>query len=116
MRVVTTGGRSYKDKERVWRALDRLRELHGARLAICHGHEPYGCDDLVDQWCVKHGVAVFRSPAHWTAHGLPAGPIRNVAMLEHFRPELVLAFPGGAGTAHCVRSARALNIPVEEIR
>jgi len=49
------------------------------------------------------------------AHGRAAGPIRNRQMLEEFRPAIVLAFPGGAGTANCVKTARELGILVKEI-
>jgi hypothetical protein len=37
--------------------------------------------------------------------GRAAGPRRNQRMLEDFRPDLVVAFPGGRGTAYMVRRA-----------
>lgn len=43
--------------------------------------------------------------------GPGAGPRRNQAMLH--LAEKVVAFPGGKGTANCVRQARALGLPVE---
>jgi hypothetical protein len=36
-------------------------------------------------------------------------------MIDEGKPELVIAFPGGSGTADMVRRARAANIPVIEV-
>jgi hypothetical protein len=60
-------------------------------------------------------------PAQWQRHGRAAGPIRNRELLEqavaravaHTSPGsiasvLVVAFPGGAGTASLVQQARRL--------
>jgi UDP-N-acetylmuramoylalanine-D-glutamate ligase len=35
-------------------------------------------------------------------------------MLRDGRPELVVAFPGGKGTAHMVKLARAAGVPVRQ--
>jgi hypothetical protein len=43
-----------------------------------------------------------------------AGPIRKQQMLDEGKPDLVVAFPGGRGTAHMVRIARAAGIEVIE--
>jgi hypothetical protein len=60
-------------------------------------------------------------PAEWRRHGRAAGPIRNRELLEqaiaravaHTSPGsiasvLVVAFPGGAGTASLVQQARRM--------
>lgn len=36
-------------------------------------------------------------------------------MLSEFQPDIVVAFPGGRGTAHMVRIARAAGIDVIEV-
>ena len=41
--------------------------------------------------------------------------IRNRRMLEEGRPDLVIAFPGGKGTANMVRIALQAGIQVREI-
>lgn len=41
-----------------------------------------------------------------------AGPIRNRRMLEQGKPDLVVAFPGGAGTANMVRLTEAAALPL----
>ena len=48
-------------------------------------------------------------PADWTKHGKAAGPIRNQKMLDEC-PDLVVAFPGGKGTADMVRRAMKAGI------
>ena len=39
-------------------------------------------------------------------HGNAAGPIRNQRMLDHGKPDIVVAFPGGSGTADMVKLSR----------
>jgi len=53
--------------------------------------------------------------ANWRTHGKAAGPIRNQQMLDEGRPHLVVAFPGGTGTADMVRRAKAAGVPVMEV-
>jgi ABC-type Fe3+-hydroxamate transport system substrate-binding protein len=48
-------------------------------------------------------------------YGPSAGPIRNGRMLE-YKPDLVIAFPGGRGTANMVKQARKAGIAVVEPR
>jgi hypothetical protein len=50
--------------------------------------------------------------ADWNTHGRAAGPIRNQRMLDEVKPELVVAFPGGRGTADMVRRAREAGVNV----
>jgi hypothetical protein len=71
-------------------------------------------------WCAG-AVAELRDipqsvfKADWKAHGRAAGPIRNQQMLDQGKPDLVLAFPGGRGTADMVRRAKAAGVEVREI-
>ena len=52
-------------------------------------------------------------PADWKKHGKAAGPIRNQEMLEaEGGIDLVIAFPGGTGTADMVRRAEKAKIEV----
>jgi hypothetical protein len=53
-------------------------------------------------------------PADWKRHGKSAGPLRNQEMLDA-APDLVIAFPGGRGTADMVRRAKSVNVKVIEI-
>lgn len=57
-------------------------------------------------------VAYLNYPADWEKHGRAAGPIRNEKMLIVGTPDMVLAFPGGRGTADMIRKAEAAGLPV----
>ena len=64
-------------------------------------------------WAVCNWSKIEEFPANWAKHGNMAGPIRNQAMLVKGKPDLVLAFPGGRGTADMVNRARVSKVPVE---
>jgi len=70
-----------------------------------------GADTLGTEWAEAKGIQVAR-PADWNTHGRAAGPIRNQQMLDEGKPELVVSFPGGRGTADMVRRVRAAGIEV----
>jgi hypothetical protein len=50
----------------------------------------------------------------WNKCGIGAGYFRNVQMLEEGKPDLVVAFLGGKGTAMMVKIARAAGVEVRE--
>lgn len=121
MIVVVTGGRDYADAERVHAELDRIHAEHGI-YAVAHGACPAGADAHADSWVDACGGQVlhWRFPAHWSKHGRSAGTKRNGEMLRQVgcvvgAHVVVLAFPGGRGTADCVRQARKLGLRVEEV-
>jgi hypothetical protein len=69
---------------------------------------------LSKQWAEQYGVPFKGYPAPWGAFGKGAGFLRNTEMLRIERPDLVISFRGNEGTAHCVREAKRMGIPVEE--
>lgn len=70
---------------------------------------------LGEQWANERRLAVMRLPAPWDTMGAGAGRVRNLWMLEYGRPDLVVAFPGGHGTADMISKARKAGIPVQVI-
>lgn len=74
-----------------------------------------GADQLAHEWAYGSGVPNDRYPADWDAFGNFAGPKRNKAMLDEGNPDLVIAFPGGAGTRNMIRQARKAGVEVVEI-
>ena len=54
--------------------------------------------------------------AEWGRYGKAAGGIRNQQMLDEGKPDLVIAFPGGVGTADMVRRAKKAGVKVIEVR
>lgn len=62
------------------------------------------------------GVKHAPFAADWHTHGKAAGPIRNQRMLDEGKPDFVIAFPGGKGTADMMRRAEAAGVPVTRVR
>lgn len=111
MKVLVCGGRDYGDRERVYAELDKLRPSMSG--LISGGAK--GADTLAWDWGWKASFHCERFMADWKKHGKAAGPIRNQAMLEQGKPDLVLAFGGGRGTADMISRARKAGIEVREI-
>ena len=115
--VLVCGGRNYTNRDRAFDELDRLFPFDG-KLTIITG-SANGADQLAWHWFVQRMGDVpmnFQAfPADWKRHGKAAGPIRNQQMIDEGKPDLVVAFPGGKGTADMVRRAKAAGIPVHEV-
>lgn len=115
MRVLVCGGRDYVDASTLWGALDTLRmETPHDALTIIQGGA-CGADQMAREWCQSRHVPFDNFPANWDKDGKAAGPIRNQRMIDHGKPLLVLAFPGGRGTEDMVRRAEVAGVPVKRI-
>lgn len=75
-----------------------------------------GADTLAYDWAVVNWTKYQEFKADWNKHKKAAGPIRNQQMLDEGRPELVIAFPGGSGTADMVRRAKKAGVRVIEVQ
>ena len=120
MKICVCGGREYADHEYAYEFLDSVlfeMRAKGERIThVIHG-DARGADKLAHGWAVNRGIQPVRVPALWEIFGPKAGALRNRAMLD-LKPDLLVAFPGGAGTSHMVKIAResgALRI-IEAIR
>ena len=113
MRVLVCGGRDYRNPAKVRAVLSDLRKERGIDLLI-HGAAS-GADSAADAWARVVGVDQVHFPANWNGRGKAAGPYRNALMLQLMPPDLVVAFPGGRGTADMVARAEAMGIEVCEI-
>ena len=122
--ILVCGGRDYSNKERVYEVLDNL-----VYEAIDEGNDPKyttiiqggarGADRLAKDYAVNWGCGGLVSKtyfADWGKHGKAAGPIRNQQMLDEGKPDIVVAFPGGVGTADMVRRAKKADIRVIEVQ
>lgn len=92
-----------------------LFEEVGFDDVVIHGGQK-GADKLADKWAVEHDRRVVEFKAHWDKYGKAAGPMRNARMLERGKPDLVVAFPGGVGTANMIKQAREAKVPVLRIK
>lgn len=109
MKVLVCGGRGYTGTGHVFSVLDDMHRLEPITLII---HGASGKTDFnADEWARRNVVPCLRVPADWKQHGSSAGPIRNRQMLKA-KPALVVAFPGGAGTADMIAAAQAAKVPV----
>jgi hypothetical protein len=113
MRILVCGGRDYADARSLNATLDTL---HAERpvTELIHG-AARGADRLAAAWAETRRIPALAFPADWERHGKSAGFLRNADMLRQGRPGVVLAFPGGRGTAHMVKLARKAGVPVREI-
>lgn len=115
--VIVCGGRTYDNAALVEKELDELSYINGPLTVVQGGAS--GADDLAKRWCYKQGPStlyrMYNEPADWKAHGRAAGPKRNQRMLDEYRPDMVLAFPGGSGTADMIRRAKLFGVKVHAV-
>ncbi|WP_254949906.1 MULTISPECIES: SLOG family protein [unclassified Cyanobium] len=119
--VIAAGG----GRDLAWshqRIAAELLARSGGRLVhlLLHGGAR-GADAAIARAAHQLGWSALVLPAEWRRHGRAAGPIRNRELLElavaraeaHTSPGvstsvLVVAFPGGPGTASLVSEARRM--------
>lgn len=112
MRVLVCGGRDFADAVFLNAELDRLHAEY--RFTVLIEGCARGADQLAGLWADARGIRHLKFPADWHGLGRKAGPIRNEQMLREGKPNLVVAFPGGRGTAHMSGIARAAGLTVIE--
>lgn len=110
MRLLVCGGRDYGDQDAAFRLLDRIHALCPVTCVI--QGDARGADRLAKDWAISRGVPHDDYPAQWRVHGKSAGPLRNRQMLAEGRPDKVVAFPGGSGTADMMKISRAAGLHV----
>jgi hypothetical protein len=116
--IVAAGGRDLSwPQERIASAL--LQRGGGRPVHLLLHGGARGADQAIGRAAHQLGWRVQSLSAEWGRYGRSAGPIRNRRLLEqalveaqaHTSPAfsasvLVIAFPGGAGTASLVQQAR----------
>lgn len=112
-KVLVCGGRDYQDRELMFSVLDGWHARMHISLVIEGGQS--GADRLAKEWAISRGVHHAGVTALWKTYGNSAGPIRNRVMLT-LGPHMVIAFPGGKGTADMVRAAKEAEIAVHVIQ
>ena len=128
--ILVCGGRDYTDFEKIHNALADLCDRKGlwdrpssaakrwvGKNALCVvTGGARGADTIAIEWALLNGAAFKVYEAEWDKYGLRAGPVRNQAMLQENKIDLVLAARGGAGTADMVRRAKKAGIEVKIIK
>ena len=110
MIVLVCGGRDYGDITKLNQVLDALHIKTPITCVVNGGAR--GADRYATWWADEKDIAVRVYPADWDKYGEGAGPVRNQQMLDSEKIELVVAFPGGKGTADMVRRSKIAGLKV----
>lgn len=121
--ILVCGGREYKDaaaEATVRRVLSLFTRGAGVHpyVTLVHGGAD-GADTLAHRFAVESMWKVIVVPvsrSEWDRWGPSAGHTRNRKMARDYHPDVVIAFPGGAGTAGMVGIAQEMGIPVLQVR
>lgn len=115
MRVIVCGGRDFSDRALLFLTLNNvLRSCRPSDICIIHG-SARGADSLAAEYAKSHHFSESPYPADWKSFGRSAGPVRNEKMLREGKPDLIVAFPGGKGTADMTARAEAAAIRVIKV-
>lgn len=105
--AVIEGGQRTWEKGRIVGGADYLAWEWAARNEI-------ECITVEAEWHnLSHPDSRIRTSAGGRRYDANAGPRRNTKMLA-LKPDAVIAFPGGAGTADMIRQARTAGVQVIE--
>lgn len=117
MRLLVCGGRHFGDtleeRECIRATLDDIANQYIIDMVVTG--DATGTDRVALVWAKFRELPFRKFVADWHSRGPAAGPLRNQRMLDVGKPSLVIAFPGGRGTADMVRRARAAGVRVIEV-
>ena len=119
--IMVTGGRDFDNRALAEHTLDAFVEP--GDILLTGGAQ--GADQIaMNHWHYTLQLPYITMPAAWDRQGRAAGAVRNLAMLQgqavepfgDTTPSVVIAFPGGKGTAHAVKEAEKRGILVVRVR
>ena len=109
MKFLVSGSRYYRDYQKILAVVKSL----DIDLLIAGGCR--GADTLAVRAAHQCGIRFVEYPADWKRFGKSAGPIRNKAMLDLEKPDLVLVFhedlAKSKGTRDMILRASHAGIP-----
>ncbi len=112
LRVLICGGRDLTEGDARWcNLLSQYDEQYGPFAHVIHGGAKGG-DNIGKEWAALNKLPVSEFVANWRKYGKRAGPLRNQRMLDEGKPDLVIALPGGRGTADMIQRAEAAGVRV----
>lgn len=95
--------------------MENLRQYFEQEFCIIHG-VARGADLMARRWAQDRGICCIEVPANWIKYEKKGGGIRNQWMLDFCSPDLVIAFPGKAGTGDMIRRAKKAGVAVYEVK
>jgi predicted Rossmann-fold nucleotide-binding protein len=104
-RILICGGRDFKDYDLFTSSMLTAVQWFDKDFVIIQGGAT-GADRMAMMWAINRGAPMMAMPANWTYYSQAARSIRNGWMLRFGLPDLVIAFPGGTGTADMVAQAK----------
>jgi len=129
MKILVCGGRDFEDKKLLYNTLDDLAtkfnlwappDAYGNTLPLemeiisggAKGADTLAIDYAITNWCK------FREyKPDYKKYGRKLAPLmRNQQMLDEGKPDKVVAFPGGSGTADMCRRAEKAGIEVIRVK
>ena len=116
MKVLVCGGRDFNDYDILADTLVGLLGQYGLKDVIFISGRAHGADRLGERFAKANNCELLVFPADWNKFGKAAGFIRNQQMIDEGKPDLVVALPGGRGTADMVRRAKKHGIEVAEVK
>jgi len=121
MIVIVCGGRDYLDRNTVFAELDRIDEWLMISCLVEGGQRTFdrdtgkcigGADYHANRWAYSRNIPCSTVRADWMRWGAAAGNIRNQRMLDLWKPERVISFPGKNGTADMIERAGLAGVKV----
>jgi hypothetical protein len=115
MRGIVCGGRNFNHYSYLYYTLDEIQDDRGPFTHVITG-DATGADHWAESWAWMGKITHIKFGADWIGYGRKAGSIRNALMISEGKPDLVVAFPGGNGTADMVARAEKAGIEVIKVR
>lgn len=117
MRTLICGGRNFRDFQFLNRTLQEHKDE--ISLIICGAQRSqdsygfYGADWFAIEWALQNQIPFIGVPAQWNKYPKYAGTVRNVLLVDDWKPNQVFAFPGNNGTRDMINIAKAAGVPVK---
>jgi hypothetical protein len=106
MKTIIAGGRDFHPYPEHTALLDSLHKR--LKISLVLSGTQRGADRFGENWAITWGIPVKQYPPDWEAHGRSAGPVRNAQMAKD--ADVLILFPGGAGTRNMLQCARRQNL------
>lgn len=115
--VAVVGGRGHQDPKLVWQALLDMDAATPGGIQRVQFAEQGNISKFVNAWAQMFDRQIQVFPAQWGRFQKAAGPIRAKQWFgnEQTRPDIVLAFEGGKGTAHELEAAGRSGVRAKRI-